>query len=47
MSTTLGRHRFTLGAFVLDWYDGGGYVESHLVWRLSGVPFAIALAGAA
>jgi hypothetical protein len=43
----LGRHRFTFGPFALEWYDGGGFCESHLVWRLCGVPFAIALAGAA
>jgi hypothetical protein len=47
MSTTRGHHRFTFGAFVLEWYDGGGYVESHLLWRLGRVPIAIALAGSA
>lgn len=43
----LGRHRFTYGPFSCEWYDGGGFVESHIVWRLGRVPIAIALAGVA
>lgn len=43
----LGHSRLDLGLLTVDWFDGGGYVESHLVWRVAGVPIAIVLAGEA
>ena len=42
-----GHHRFTIGPFQIDWYTGGGWVESHLLWRYQGVPVVIVLGGMA
>lgn len=41
--TDLGRHYFQLGPFNVEWFDGGGIVESHLMWRYRGVPIAMIL----
>lgn len=43
----LGRTWFQLGQFTIEWFDGGGYVESYLMWRLGRVPITIVLAGEA
>lgn len=43
----LGRAWFQLGPFTIEWFDGGGHVESYLMWRYEGVPMVIMLSASA
>ena len=43
----IGRIRFRFAGLIVEWFDGGGFTSSHVVWRVRGRVVAIVAAGQA